>query len=212
MSPLPVRLRISRQLALATVIFGILFYLFGAQLKPGYSSAAQFISELNATGTAWAAMLGLFGFMPLGLLFAAFMIVARPQAQVRGTSLAGWWLLWSQPIAFASVAAFPCDLGCPVGGSFNQAMHDLFGVTTYSAGALGLFLLSFAPPLRTSHALSRLCLRGSGLLFIALFALMLDPGLVHVRGLLQRVADALLGLSLLVIAWRIVTPIPDDPV
>lgn len=39
---------------------------------------------------------------------------------------------------------------------------------------------------------------------MVLFALMLDPGMASVRGLLQRFANALLGISLLVIAWRIV--------
>ena len=44
---------VPRVLAVATVGFGLGFYVLGAALKPGYSSLSQYISELNATGTAW---------------------------------------------------------------------------------------------------------------------------------------------------------------
>ena len=79
----------ARRLALATVAFGTLFYAIGAALKPGYSSTSQFISELNAAETPWATQLGWFGFVPLGLLFAAFLLIAHPNAQVRGASRTG---------------------------------------------------------------------------------------------------------------------------
>ena len=193
---------VPRVLAVATVGFGLGFYVLGAALKPGYSSLSQYISELNATGTAWASALGYFGFVPLGLLFAAFLVSARPLAGVAGASRLGWWLLWSQPVAFIGVALAPCDVGCPVGGSPTQVIHDVLGVTTYFAGALGISLVSFAPALR-DHATVRHVLRFAALAFIVLFVSMLSPAVAEMRGLLQRSADGLLAACLLAIAFRV---------
>jgi hypothetical protein len=200
------RIRLSRHLALATVAYAIAFYAIAPMFKPGYSSASQYISEFNATGTPLALELGLLGFLPLALLFAAFLVAARPHAQVRGASLAGWWLLWSQPVAFLGALAFPCDLGCRSGGSLTQDIHDLLGLVTYLAGALGLFLLSYAPPVQGPYSLPRTTLRVAAIGFVLLFLLMLDMGMAQSRGILQRTADALLGMALLVVAWQIVRP------
>jgi len=138
-------------LALATIAFCLAFHAVGAGIKPGHFSVLQFISELNASVSSHALPLALFGFPLLGLLLAAFMIAAPLLVQIRRGSRAGWWLLRSQPIAFVSVAAFPCDLGCPIDGSFNQTMPGPCGVATCFAGALGLFLLLFTPPLQGQH-------------------------------------------------------------
>jgi hypothetical protein len=196
------RVLVAQLLAVATVLFGLGFYIVGAAIKPGYSSLSQYISELNATGTAWASALGYLGFLPLGLLFAAFLVAASPLAAVQGASRLGWWLLWSQPVAFIGVALAPCDVGCPLGGSPTQLVHDLLGVTTYFAGALGMLLLSFAPALR-GRAPSRHFLRVAALAFVLLFVAMLDPQIVEIRGALQRIADALLAAALLTIAFRL---------
>lgn len=195
------RLRSARFLAVVTVLHGALFYTVGAALKPGYSSVSQYISELNATGTAHATELGLYGFLPLGLLFGLFLLVGTPLAQVEGRSRVGWWLLWSQPVAFISVFFAPCEAGCPDAGSLAQTIHNAFGLLTYFAGALGLLLLASAPVLSGSAA--RGYLRFTGIAFVLLFVVMLQPEVAAVRGLVQRFADALLGGAVLVIAWRL---------
>lgn len=192
----------ARVLAVSTVLYATLFYTIGAAIKPGYSSVSQFISELNATGTAHAEALGLFGFLPVGLLFAAFLWRATPVAAVEGTSRIGWLLLWSQPVAFISVFLAPCDAGCPDSGSLSQSVHNALGLLTYFAGATGLFLVASAPVLRGSGG--RTFLRFTGIAFVVLFVVMLMPEVAGVRGLLQRVADALLGTAVLVLAWRVV--------
>ena len=199
MSPLA-RIDPARTLALVTVAYALAFYLVGGAIKPGYSHAANFISELNATGTPWARQLGLFGFVPLGLLFAAFLAVAYPAARPTGASRVGFLLLWSQPFAFLGVAAAPCDAGCPTEGSVQQQLHNLLAVGTYLAAALGYLLLSFHPRL---GAAGRWLLRGAAVAWIALFALMLAPELAAVRGLLQRVADGILWGVVLLVAWRL---------
>lgn len=192
---------LARTLAIATIIFGTSFYSIGAQIKPGYSHVAHFISELNATGTPWATQLGLFGFLPLGLIFAAFLVAVTPIAQVHGTSRLGLWLLWSQPIAFIGAALAPCDAGCPIGGSALQVAHDVLGLVTYFAGALALVLLSSAKGLSPGW---RLFLRFAGVAWLVLFLVMVQPEAMLVRGLLQRIADALLAATLLIVAWGLV--------
>jgi len=195
------RVRIARLLAVVAVCFGASFYTTGAALKPGYSQITHFISELNATGTPWATELGLLGFVPLGALFAAFLVAASPIAHVRGASRAGFWLLWSQPVAFIGVALAPCDAGCPIGGSPSQLVHDLLGLITYFAGALAFVLLAFSPALKVRW---RALFIAVGCTWLILFVLMLQPELAQVRGLLQRLADALLAIVLIIVAWRIV--------
>jgi hypothetical protein len=193
------RVKLARSLAVATVLFAVAFYTVGGAIKPGYSHAASFISELNATGTPWARELGLFGFVPLGTLFAAFLLAAYRVAGVHGASRAGFLLLWSQPVAFFGAAIAPCDIGCPIGGSVLQQAHDLLGLSTYLLAAIGIFLLSFAPGLSARGAWY---LRGVAIAWLALFCIMLVPDLAPVRGLLQRLADGLLGSVVLVVAWR----------
>jgi len=197
------RVKLSRALAVATVLFAVAFYMVGAAIKPGYSQAASFISELNATGTPWARELGLFGFLPLGGLFAAFLLAAHGVARVHGASLAGFLLLWSQPVAFFGAAIAPCDPGCPIGGSVLQQAHDLLGLATYVLGGIGFFLLSYAPDLSTR---GRWYLRGVAVAWLALFSVMLAPDLAPIRGLLQRFADVLLGSVVIVVAWRMLVP------
>ncbi len=198
----PGRVLAARVLAMACVLFGALFYIVGATIKPGYSSISQYISELNATGTLHAEALGLYGFLPLAVLFATFLWVARPVAAVPGISRMGWWLLWSQPMAFFIAFLAPCDAGCPESGSLSQIIHNALGLLTYFAGATGLFLVASAPVLQGTGA--RTYLRFTGIAFVVLFVVMLQPELAPVRGLIQRLADALLGGAVLVIAWRLV--------
>jgi len=201
------RLQLARNLGVSTVVFGVLFYALGGMIKPGYSSLSNFISELNATGTPWATQLGYFGFIPLGVLFATFLIVARPFAPVQGASRVGWWLLWSQPIAFIGVALAPCDVGCPLDGSTSQSIHNMLSVVTYFCGALGIFLLSYAPALAGRVTLTRNFLRITGVSFIVLFVVMLssDPEIMAIRGLLQRFADGLLAISILTLCYCVLS-------
>lgn len=208
------RVKLARVLAACVVLFGLVFYGVGATIKPGYSSVSQFISELNATGTAWARELGYFGFIPLGVLFGAFLWAAGPHAQVRGASRLGWFLLWTQPLSLVAVAFVPCDAGCPPVGSVSQTLHNLQGVVAYFASGLGLILLSYAPSLAGSPAYRRYFLRLAGAAFAIIFVAMLSPDVGHIRGALQRTADAFLALSLLLIAWHVVRQgtqvTPDD--
>lgn len=195
---------VTRGLCIATIVYATAFYLVGGAIKPGYSHVSSFISELNATGTPWASTLSLAGFVPVALLLAAFLVAARPLARVEGLSLAGFWLLWSQPLAFFGVAFAPCDAGCPVEGSSAQDLHNLIGLVTYFGAGLAIFLLSFAPILSARGGGARLGLRIASVSWLLLFFLMLAPELAPWRGLVQRFADVTLAATLVCVAWRVV--------
>ena len=198
------RLRSARALATLTVVCGALFYLIGDAIKPGYASTSQFISELNATGTPWASHLGYLGFLPMGLLCAAFLVLAHPLARVRGASRLGWWLLWSQPAAWIGAVMYPCDPGCPIGSSPAQLIHDGLGVVTYMATAAAMVLVSLAPTHPAITQWSRIYLRCAGFMFFVIFFVMLAPEVAFIRGLLQRLADTALAGAWLLIAYRFI--------
>ncbi len=199
------RVRLARLLAIATIAMGLLVLFGGAAVKPGYSQVSQYISELNATGTARAAEIGWLGFAVLGALLAAFLFVAAPVARVGGASRVGYWLLLSQPIAYLGAVITPCDPGCPVEGSISQGLHNLLGVLTYPAGGLGFVLLATAPGISAGV---RATLAVAGVVWLGLFGLMVDPAFAEVRGLLQRIAEAMLYVVIVLIAWKMLAPAP----
>lgn len=182
----------------ALVYLGMLFG--GGLLKPGYSHLAQYISELGASGSAHARLIGLAGFVPVGLIAAWLLVATARFAPVEGASRFGYWLLLCEPLAWIGSALAPCDLGCPAGGSASQQLHTLLGVFTYGGTALGLLLLATAPRLRTGFRLLWFVLAAAWLL---LFVLMAAPGLAPWRGLLQRLAEWLVYAALCAAAWRL---------
>ncbi|MQP74413.1 DUF998 domain-containing protein [Stenotrophomonas sp. MYb238] len=182
----------------ALAYLGMLFG--GALLKPGYSHAAQYISELGASGSAHARLISVAGFVPVGLIAAWLLAATARFAPVGGASRLGYWLLLCEPLAWIGSALAPCDLGCPPGGSISQQLHTLLGVFTYGGTALGLLLLATAPRLRSGFRLLWIALAAAWLL---LFVLMATPELAPWRGLLQRLAEWLVYGALCVAAWRL---------
>ncbi|MCD9088403.1 DUF998 domain-containing protein [Stenotrophomonas sp. SY1] len=177
----------------------------GAALKPGYSAQAQYISELGASGSAHAIVISVAGFIPVGVLAAALLVVMAPRVPVSGASRVGYWLLLCEPLAWIGSALAPCDLGCPMEGSLSQALHNLLGVFTYLGTTLGLVLLATTPGLRASMRMAWVALAATWLL---LFVLMGAPPLHEWRGLLQRLAEWLVYGSLCITAWRLAQPAP----
>ena len=189
-----------RWLVIAVVIAYFIMLFGGGALKPEYSHQSQFISELNAAGTAYAQTIGWLGFVPFGILAAVLIIVASRSAPVRGVSRVGYWLLMAEPVAYIGSAIWPCDIGCPIEGSTSQVIHNLLGLATYLTTTLGLFLLAFAPRLLLSWRLFWVML---SVVWVTLFALMVNDSIAEWRGLLQRLAEWIVYGSLCICAWRL---------
>ena len=65
----------------------------GGALKPEYSHIAQYISELNETGTPYSGIISWLGFFLFGALASVLLIVTAQKAPVRGLSLIGYWFI-----------------------------------------------------------------------------------------------------------------------
>ena len=190
-----------RWIVVAFVVFYPLVLFGGAALKPQYSHLSQYISELNATGSAWSWQIGLLGFLPLGLLGVVLLLVVAPRARLQGISNIGCWLLIAEPIAYIGSAVAPCDLGCPSTGSLSQNVHNILSVVTLPITTLGLVFLSCNSRLALVQRVGWLVLAAS---FITLYGLALVPDLAQWRGLLQRLAEGVLYGCLCIISWKLV--------
>ncbi|SIR16425.1 DUF998 domain-containing protein [Solilutibacter tolerans] len=190
------RIKLTRTLLIASILYAAAFYFVGSAIKPGYSQFSNFVSEYNATGTAWARTLTYSGFLVTAVLLSAFLICARPLAHVSGASRLGFLLLWSLPASFLLGVFAPCDAGCPVEGSTSQILHNVLGILVYFGMGAGIALVSFAPGLRFL-TWRRTFLLLTGVAFPVVFFLMVQPDLSSWRGLLQRLLDIAMALSLL---------------
>ena len=189
-----------RWIIAALAVFYPLALYGGAALKADYSHLSQYISELNATGSAWAWQIGFLGFLPLGLLGVVLLVVVAPRARLQGISKIGCWLLIAEPIAYIGSALAPCDLGCPSTGSFSQNAHNIVSAATLPITTLGLALLACNSRLALIQRVGWLVLAAS---FITLYTFALVPDFAQWRGLLQRLAEGALYGSLCVISWKV---------
>lgn len=189
-----------RWLVAALVVFYPLVLFGGAALKAEYSHLSQYISELNATGSAWGWQIGFLGFLPLGLLGAALLLVVAPRARLQGISRIGCWLLIAEPIAYIGSTFAPCDLGCPSAGSLAQNAHNIVSVLTLPITTLGLVFLSCNSRLALVQRMGWLVLAAG---FITLYAFALVPDVAQWRGLLQRLAEGVLYGCLCIISWKL---------
>ena len=191
-----------RWLAAALVVLYHLVLFGGAALKVEYSHLSQYISELNATGSAWSWQIGFFGFLPLGLLGVVLLLVVARCVDLRGIRKIGCWMLMAEPIAYIGSALVPCDLGCPSTGSLSQNAHNILSLVTLPITTLGLVFLSCDRKLALAQRVGWLVLATG---FITLYTIALVPDVAQWRGLLQRLAEGVLYGCLCIISWKLLT-------
>lgn len=173
------------QLVILT-IFWVGLQLVASWVKPGFDHISQFISEINATGTPNAGVLGWVGFIPLAMVAFSLLVSMRSKLRVRGISHVGWLLLFLWPFGYLAAALAPCDAGCPADGSSSQAIHNVVAAISYFGFALGALLLALTPktawPVRV------------GLVLLATitvfgFLLMASYPMMEIRGAIQRYTE-----------------------
>ena len=109
---------------LGPLLFATLVAVLGA-LRPGYSHVAQFISELGASGTQYAAGMNYAGFVPAGLLLAALGVSLFRALRRSALAIAGAALVTLFGVLIASSGIVSCDPGCPQGsGSAENTVHN----------------------------------------------------------------------------------------
>lgn len=115
-----------------------------AALRPGYSHSADFISELGATGTPYAALMNYAGFVPGGLLVAVLGVALAGALPRHGLGMVGAVLVTLFGSGVAASGVISCDPGCPqTGGSLENLAHNAVAVASFlsvivGAGILGL--------------------------------------------------------------------------
>lgn len=196
------RANLARLLLLASILYVIGFYFIGSAIKPGYSQISSFVSEYNATGTPWAETLTYAGFATTAAILAAFLAAASPLLKVSGASRLGAGLLWSVPASYFIAVVAPCDAGCPVEGSISQVAHNLLAIVAYVGMGASALLLSLDSRFN-EFKLRRSFLLGTGIAFPVVFFLMVQPELASWGGLLQRLLDIAMAVSLTIVVWTL---------
>ena len=196
-----------RLLVLGGVAGPILFsavVIVSAALRPGYSHVASFISELGATGTRYAELMNYAGFVPGGVLLAAFgaalvRALPRGRAAILAASLV---TMFGAGVAASGIAS--CDPGCPqAGGSVENLVHNRIAPIAFlcliaAAGILGVLFRgdAFWRSLSIYSLISSL----SGLCLLVALANSLDAR--ELTGLWQRLLLAVLFLWCAVVGLR----------
>ena len=198
------RAQFTRLMLVISILYVTGFYFIGAAIKPGYSQLSNFVSEYNATGTAWADTLTYAGFVATTALLACFLVAATPITKVSGASRVGFWLLWSIPFSYLVGAIAPCDAGCPAEGSTSQLLHNAFSILAYFGMGISIALVSSASGFRP-YRLRRTFMLLTGLAFPVVFIAMVHPDFAPWRGLLQRSLDAAMAVSLILVVVTILT-------
>jgi hypothetical membrane protein len=186
-------------LSLGGVVGPILFVVIvmvAAALRPDYRHITHFISELGATGTTHAALMNYAGFVPAGLMLAAFgMALARALPRHRLTLVAAALVtLFGSGIAASGFIS--CDPGCPQSeGSIENLVHNRIAPLAFlclilGAGILGIYF-RFLPAWRAFSVYSLLT-SAFALCFLAALASSLDTR--ELTGLWQRLLLAALFL------------------
>lgn len=199
------RTQLARSLLIASILYVVAFYFMGSAVKPGYSQLSNFVSEYNATGTAWARTITYAGFLTTAVLLSGFLISVGPLAQVSDASRLGLWLLWSLPGSFLLGVIAPCDAGCPVEGSTSQLLHNVFGILAYLGMGASIALVSLAPGFN-AFMWRRTFMLLTGFAFPVIFVLMTLPDFSPWRGLLQRSLDIAMAISLILFFQTLVRP------
>jgi hypothetical membrane protein len=176
-----------------------------AALRPDYSHMTSFISELGASGTPYAPLMNYLGFVPAGLLLAAFGIALVHVTSPHVLALIGSVLVVLFGLGVAASGIIPCDPGCPLsGGSLANTIHNAIGPVSFIALICSVALLGYAfrrlPELR---AFSLYSLLTSGLALLFMIALVKSLDAKTLTGLWQRLLLATLFSWCAVLGLRV---------
>ena len=172
-----------------------------ASRTPGYSHRRHTISELGEIRGPHSRLVGMGLFLPVGLccltLARWFAEPAHPSDLSRGAST----LAISLAVGYLVAAFFPCDPGSPLQGSWRQGVHNLGGGVEYVGGASGLWVIGGSLRAGTTEsALGTAFIVGACLVGASVVALS-TPALFRWRGAIQRIAELVLFVALVVVAY-----------
>ncbi len=176
---------------------------FCGALRPGFSHAAQYISELGERGSPTELLMRYAGFAPTGLMHVAFAAVLGVLFRGRLAASAAA-LLGVNGLSRLGAGFFSCEPGCAEAASLAARLHGLFATAGFVALLLSVFLWGIEfrrhRDLRGLVAYSAVS-SALGLAFLALMIWNPEPG--GWRGLYERLASGTLSLWIFVFALRV---------
>ena len=173
----------------------------GGSLYPGYDHLRQYISELGATGAVTGPAISWFGFVPSGLLIAAFCGLAAWLLRRNGLAVVACLLLGWYGLSLSGAGLYPCAFECSHSEpTFDALMHDLVGGTGYLTGVLGLALAGLSARASRASWLAPLGMVCSVVAFVGFGAIVAD---VELGGLFQRMLEAAMAVFLLSFGWAL---------
>ena len=190
-------------IAVAVLLFaGIILPEILGSTRSDYSSFANFLSELGATGTSTQALTNSFAFPAVGISCVLVIIALWHRLPHSEGVRAGLiCLALGLPFAYFGAAVFPCDYGCPIEGSASQTVHNMLGLIQYPLAIIGFVLLSVN--LTTKPIWRALCGVAAAAMAFG-FIMMLLPDQASYRGAWQRLGDytAFLVLAYIVLSTQ----------
>lgn len=180
---------------MTTIVGGILF--------ESYSHISQFISESYATGTPYGEKLRYFGFLPSGICFFLFGMLA-PKHLPKSSNIKILFLVFAifYGLGTIAVSIFPCDEGCNpelIDPSISQLIHNVVGGITYLMVPMSILLIGLKAKSwlkAKSYANTTLILGAIALLFTVV--LFLNPKSAFI-GLFQRIIETA------ILSWILLT-------
>lgn len=192
-----------RVVALGGIAGPILFSMItivAAALRPDYSHVRNFISELGADGTPYAALMNYAGFVPAGLMLAAFGLALSATLPRDPFRITASLLVTLFGAGMAADGILSCDPGCPqTGSSLENLIHIRIAPASLLCAIIGTGIVGIRfRHLPAWRSLSRYSLVTSAvaLCFLVALATSLDSRLL--TGLWQRL------LLVTLFAWCVV--------
>lgn len=186
------------------LLFTLTWIIIGA-LRPGYDPIDQFVSELGETGSPYAPLMNIVGFMGGGammLLFAIALWRSLPRSAL--TTIASL-LIAVFAVNVVAAGIWSCDVGCPTSdGSPDQQLHDLVSVIAFPALIFGTLTWS-------AFFLQRPDWRGFGIYSLVtgiaavglLIAMIASEATREATGLLQRLFLLVLFIWMALLSIRL---------
>ncbi len=193
---------LSRLSLLVLIGSGVILPEIIGAMQEGYSSSANYLSELGAVGAPHATLIRYGSFLPIGLAVIVLVFGLFQKFSGLPTAKLGALLLLGIAIGYLGAFFFSCDAGCPTEGSARQSLHNLGGLIEYVGAMTGLFAIYFGVRKQASFAFSAATILT--LLMVALgFFMMLSPDMQGWKGAWQRLAEySLAGWFVFATLWQ----------
>ncbi|MBL7962570.1 MAG: DUF998 domain-containing protein [Flavobacteriales bacterium] len=172
---------------LSGALLFVLSVIIGGWQFNGYSHTEQFISETYASGTSAGPLLRWLGFLPAGLLMAAFGLVlsgsyhTNPSLRWGLVGIGIWYGLGTVVVSLA-----PCDAGCDpeqATPSLAHVIHFAMGGLTYLLTPPSILLIAFGATRETRLRAISPWLMGAGLVMLSAVVLLFADALPGAKGL-----------------------------